>query len=119
VRVWALLFLPLLSVAAERPIIQKLGTIDVDLVETTPIVLHGRLYRFEYVRKGYWANQSGDDYFHFIDHATGKATPPFAKGLVLGSALVAGDTVYVTGTGGKGRKWGSEQIHIFASRDLK
>ncbi|MCX6623709.1 MAG: hypothetical protein NTY38_22095, partial [Acidobacteria bacterium] len=118
-RAFALLLLPLLSLAAERPRIVKLGTIDLDLVETTPIVFQGRLYRYEYVRNGYWANKSGDDYFHFIDTATGKATPPFAKGLVLGSAFVDGDTVYVTGTGGKGKKWAAEQVHLFASRDLE
>jgi hypothetical protein len=104
---------------AAPPRIVRLGTIDVDLVETTPVVFKGRLYRYEYVRKGYWANRLGDDYFHFIDHKTGKATPPFAMGLVLGSAFVDGDTMIVTGTGGKGKKWGAEQVHIFASKDLK
>ncbi len=113
------LFLPLLAASAERPRIHKLGTIDVDLVETTPVVFKGRLYRYEYVRKGYWANKSGDDYFHFVDHATGKVTPPFAQGLVLGSAFVDGGTMYVTGTGGKGKKWGAEQVHLFVSHDLK
>jgi len=33
-----------------KPRIEKLGTIDCDMVETTPIVFGGRLYRFEYVR---------------------------------------------------------------------
>jgi hypothetical protein len=51
-----------------RPLIIKLGTIDVDLVETTPIVFNDKLYRFEYVRKGYWNNKTGDSYFRFIDH---------------------------------------------------
>ncbi|MCC7499601.1 MAG: hypothetical protein IT160_18615 [Bryobacterales bacterium] len=113
-----LLLLPLIAVAAERPRIHKLGTIDLDLVETTPVVFKGKLYRFEYVRSRYWANRSGDDYFRFIDHATGKATPAFAKGLVLGSAFAEGGTMYVTGTGGKGKKWGAEQVHLLVSRDL-
>ena len=114
-----LLLLPLLATAAERPHIVRLGTIDIDLVETTPIVFHGKLYRYEYVRHNYWNNHTGDDYFHFIDHATGQPTPGFAKGFVLGSALVDKDTVIVTGTGGKGKKWAAEQVHIFTSRDLK
>ena len=42
------------------PQIKRLGTIDCDLVETTPIVFKDRLYRFEYVRKGYWGNQRDD-----------------------------------------------------------
>ena len=39
-----------------RPLIRKLGTIDLDLVETTPVVFGNRLYRFEWVREGYWDN---------------------------------------------------------------
>ncbi len=113
------LILPLLGSAAEPPRIIKLGTVDVDLVEATPVVFHGRVYRFEYVRHNYWNNHTGDDYFRFVDHETGEATPAFAKGFVFGSAFVDGDTVYVTGTGGKGKKWGADEVHIFASRDLR
>lgn len=88
-------------------------------MEATPIVFHGRLYRFEYVRHNYWANRTGDDYFRFVDHKTGRPTPAFAVGRVLGSAFVDGGTVYVTGTGGHGKKWGADQVWIYASRDLK
>ena len=45
-----------------RPFVQKLGTIDRDLVETTPIVFNQRLYRFEWVREGYWNNQRKVNY---------------------------------------------------------
>ena len=55
----------------QRPEIKKLGTIDCDLVETTPIIFKNKLFRFEYVRKGYEANQTGDSYFRFVDHETG------------------------------------------------
>jgi hypothetical protein len=110
--------LALSAAHGQRPQILKLGTIDVDLVEATPVVFKGRLYRFEYVRHNYWANKTGDDYFRFVDHETGRHTPAFAKGRVLGSAFVGGGTVYVTGTGGKGKKWGAEQVWMFASRDL-
>ena len=34
------------------PRIRKLGTLQCDIVETTPIVFNGELYRFEYVRAG-------------------------------------------------------------------
>jgi hypothetical protein len=37
----------------EKPIIKKLGTIDCNMVETTPVVFHDKLYRFEYVRNNY------------------------------------------------------------------
>jgi len=102
-----------------RPRIRKLGTIDCDLVETTPIVHGGRLYRFEYVRQGYWANQTGDSYFRFVDHDSGQPTAPFARGYHLGNVFVDGDgdekTLYVTGT----NIWDGERIDIFASQDMQ
>lgn len=99
--------------ANEKPLIRKQGTIDLDLVETTPVVFGNRLYRFEWVRDGYWNNQRKTNYFRLIDHETGEALPPFADGHEFGSAFVNGDTIYVTGT--KGR----EAVNMFASRDLK
>jgi len=101
--------------AGTRPVIKKLGTIDCDMVETTPIVFGGRLYRFEYVRDvRYKPNTTGDSYFRFIDVATGRATPSFAKGYHLGSAHVEGDTVYVYGA----KQWGDPRIDVFWSKDL-
>ncbi|MBI4659998.1 MAG: hypothetical protein HY735_14250 [Verrucomicrobia bacterium] len=105
------------ALADGRPRIRKLGTIDLDLVETTPIVLKGRLWRFEWVRQGigqqYWDNQRQTNYFRFRDPATGELAPPFADGHEFGSAFVEGETVYVTGTQGRSR------VNMFASRDLK
>jgi hypothetical protein len=101
--------------AAERPPIKKLGTIDVDLVETQPIVFQGKLYRFESVRQNYHDNKLGKPYFRFIDHSSKVATSSFAVGHQLGSALVDGDTMYVFGTPG----WGSSTINMFWSKDLK
>lgn len=103
------------AAGAEKPRIQKLGTIECDLVEATPIVFQGRLYRFDYVRTRYKPNQTGDSYFRFVDVATGEATPAFAAGHNLGSAFVEGDTVYVYGVKG----WGTENIYVFWSKDLK
>ncbi len=103
--------------AAGRPLIRKLGTVDLDLVETTPVVLNGRLWRFEWVRQGvgqqYWDNRRETNYFRFRDPATGEVTAPFADGHEFGSAFVHGGTVYVTGTLGRG------QVNVFASRDLQ
>jgi len=100
-----------------RPLIRRLGTIDLDLVETTPVVLKGRLWRFEWVRQGigqqYWDNRRATNYFRFRDPATGEITAPFADGHEFGSAFVHDGAVYVTGTFGRG------QINVFASRDLK
>ena len=98
-----------------RPVIGKIGTLDCDVVETTPFVYRGRLYRFEWVRTSYRANQTGRGYFRLIDVASGRATPAFAQGCAFGSAIVDGDQVYVHGTVGVG----GSAIDVFASSDLK
>ncbi len=91
--------------SAGRPLIRKLGTVDVDKVENSPIVLGGKLYRCE------WFRNAGC--FHFVDCETGRTTPQFAKGWSFGNAFVDGDTVYVTGT-----RPGKE-VQMWASRDLR
>ncbi len=117
----SLIFLSAISIkqpptdADGRPLIVKKGTIDVDLVETTPVVFKNRAYRFEYVRERYWDNPTGDSYFRFIDHKTGKPSKSFAKGFHLGSALVHNGTIYVTAV----NIWDGEQIHIFSSNDME
>lgn len=100
---------------AAAPVITKIGTIDCDTVETTPIVFKGKLYRFEYIRDKYYGNQTGASYFRFVDVATDTATPAFAQGYHLGCAFVDGDTVYAYGV----PKWGGKAIHVFWSTDLK
>ena len=101
--------------SGKRPRIKKLGTLDCDMVEVTPVVFKDRLYRFEYVRVNYPANQTGASYFRFLDVATGKATPAFAKGFHLGCAFVEGDTAYAFGVD----KWGGSTITVFRSKDLE
>src|SRR5580765_1141388 len=100
-----------------RPLIKKLGTIDLDMVETTPIAFQGKVWRFEWVRQGigqqYWSNQRQTNYFRFRNRETSEVTPPFADGHEFGSAFVNGDSIYVTGTQGRSR------INMFVSRDLK
>lgn len=96
-----------------RPRILKHGTVDLDLVETTPIVFRGRPLRFEWVRAGYWNNALKENHFRFVDLADGSATRPFARGYAFGNAFVEGDTVYVTGT------FENREVHVFASRDLE
>lgn len=99
--------------ASGRPLIQKLGTIDLDLVETTPIVFRGKPWRFEWVRYGvgqpYWNNLRQTNYFRFRDPSSGSVTPAFADGHEFRSAFVDGKTVYVTGTLGRSR------VNMFAS----
>lgn len=98
-----------------KPAIRKLGTIDCDLVETTPVVFKDRLYRFEYVRIKYAANTTGDSYFRFVDHETGEYSKPFAAGYHLGNVMVEDDVLYVTGT----NIWDGERVDLFRSEDME
>lgn len=97
-----------------KPIIEKRGTIDCDLVETNPVVFGGVLYRFEYVRPQYYANATGDSYHRFVEHTTGASTPPMAQGYHMGCAFVDGATAYVTAV----NHWDGERVQVFASQDL-
>lgn len=99
---------------SDRPLIRKLGTIDCDLVESTPVVFKDRLYRFEYVRPDYAGNTTGDSYFRFVDHATGAPSAAFAHGYHLGNVFVEADVLYVTGT----NIWDGERVDLFVSPDM-
>ena len=103
-----------------RPRIRKLGTIDCDLVETTPFVFGGKIYRLEWVRTSYRRNRLGKDYLRIVERDTGREVSAFGEGHTFSCALVDGDTVYVSGS--------KPQPHLarhafvvtlFASQDLK
>jgi dienelactone hydrolase len=100
---------------ATRPTIKKLGTLDLLMVETTPVVFKDRLYRFEYVRDNYPANKTGSSYFRYLDVAGGNATPAFAKGRHLGCTFAEGETIYAFGVD----KWGGEKITVYRSKDME
>ncbi len=105
------------ALLAARPVIRKLGAIDCDLVETTPIVFRKRLYRVESVREQYTrkaADESGS-YLRLVDVATGTPTSPFGRGHHLCSAYVEGDTVFVFAVD----KCGATRVDGYASTDLK
>ena len=88
-----------------KPQIVKLGTVDLDTVESNPVVFNGRLYRFEYIRHRYWANlfresapvadpdhcrgggAGGESYFRFVDVQSGEIGEPFGIGLHMGNAF--------------------------------
>ena len=97
-----------------RPAIEKIGTIDLDMVETTPFVFRGSLYRFEYVRLDYWDNETGDSYFRLVEHDTRRSGEPFAQGYHLGNIFVDEEIIYVTATD----KWDGQRVDIFASTDM-
>lgn len=99
-----------------RPSITKLGTIDCDIVETTPIIFHDRLYRFEYIRyPQYVPNKTGDTYFRFVDVESGDVSLPFAEGWHLGSAYSDESGVYAFGV----NEWGGSTIQGFRSDDMR
>jgi len=100
---------------SSKPVIKKLGTIDCDMVETTPIIFNDRLYRFEYVRSNYKPNKTGGSYFRFVDVESDETTPAFATGYHLGSAYCEDNTVYVYGV----KMWGGSDIQCFWSKDLE
>ena len=98
-----------------KPAIRKLGTLCCDLVETTPVVFRGRLYRFEYVRQRYAGNNTGDSYFRFVEWETGEPSPSFAAGYHLGNVFVEDDVLTVTGT----NIWDGERVDLFTSTDMR
>ena len=84
-----------------RPLIRKLGTIAVDIVENSPVVFQNKLYVF-----------MGRHAFHFVEHETGHKTAPFTSGY-FGNAFVDGDTMYVTVASA------GPQVKMFTSKDLE
>jgi hypothetical protein len=87
-------------VAAGRPTVENLGSVDVgNICEQTPVMLDGEMWRFENVHPLYHASLTpGKNYMRFVNTHTGAVTPPFGAGYALGSAFVDGETVYAYGT---------------------
>jgi hypothetical protein len=99
----------------------KKGTLDIGIVETTPVIWNKRLYRFEWIRNnqwggGYWNNRTGKGFFRFTDMETEESTPGFAYDYSFGSAYIEEDTAYVYGVYGNG---GGNRLDVFCSKDLK
>jgi alpha-L-fucosidase len=96
------------------PQIRKLGTIDIDICETTPLVWQSELWRFEWVRPGTHDQVGRAGCFRFRNCTTGAVTPSFGSGCQFGSAFIEEGTVYVTGT-----TEARNHVGMFVSRDLK
>ena len=100
------------------PAIRKLGTLKCDIVETTPIVFHDELYRFEYVRAGEGMSRkcAGErPRFQFFHVRTDFGHEPFAWDHHLGSAFTDGGVMYVQGLRDQ---WSADTLHFFRSTDL-
>jgi hypothetical protein len=110
----------------KKPLIRKLGTIGCNnIVETTPIVFKGELYRFEVVRRRSFTSETVceswrdlDDLpcLRFIHVKSNSSTPLFAEGHTFGFPLALGDVMYVV-TGGS-KDWGSDRLLFYKSEDL-
>ncbi|MDH5604092.1 MAG: GDSL-type esterase/lipase family protein [Cyclobacteriaceae bacterium] len=98
-----------------KPLIQKLGTVDPDIVETSPFVFNNKLYRLESVKDYHRDNALGKPYLQVKEVESGNTLPYFGKGYILGSAFVPGDTAWVYGVD----KPGSPRVTVFWSTDLK
>jgi hypothetical protein len=85
----------------QRKKLRKLGTVRIDIVETTPVVWEDKLLRFEWVRSGKILTENGADrnvgYFHFVDMETEESVCEFAVDHAFGSCYKLA-TVYYDGT---------------------
>lgn len=104
-----------------RKCMVKKGTLDIDIVEITPVVWKGRVLRFEWIRNrkfgsGYYGNTEGRCYSRFTDMETEAHTPPFAYDFSFGSAHVEGDTMYVYTVYGESS---GHVLSVFWSKDLE
>jgi len=108
------------KVLPPRKTMVKKGTLDIDIVETTPVVWQDRLLRFEWIRdshfgNGYYGNTEGCCYFRFTDMHTEETTPAFARNCSFGSAHAENGVMYVYGVSGAS---GGQVMSIFWSTDL-
>ena len=109
-----------------RPVIRKLGTIECNnIVETTPLVWKGELYRFEVVRRKsftaetvteHWRKLTDSPCLRFVHVRSNTPTPLFAEDHTFGFPYVVGDTMYVVTCASK--TWGAETLAFFRSKDL-
>jgi len=97
--------------------LKKMGTIAIDVVETTPVVWKGELLRFEWQRNaGHGENVSaGKGFYRFVNMNTEEKSTPFANGYCFGSCYTEDDVMYVFAT----NAWGGDKIDLFVSDDLR
>jgi len=110
----------------KKPPIRKLGTISCNnIVETTPLVYRGELYRFEVVRRksftsenarADWASLEDLPCLRFVHVKTNTNSPCFAEGHTFGFPFAEGDVMYVV-TGSR-PYWGSDGLVFYRSTDL-
>lgn len=109
----------------KKPQIRKLGTISCNcIVETTPIVYNGELFRFEVVRrksftsatKVSWRDVEDSPCLRFINVRTNESTPLFAEDHTFGFPIVVDGVMHVVT--GKSKTWGADTLTFYRSTDL-
>jgi alpha-L-fucosidase len=103
------------SQRSNRPIIKKLGTLDLGIVETTPVIWKNRLLRFELIHSDYRTNSAARNHYRFVDFETNQTSLPFAWDYSYGSAHVEKDTMFVFAT----RQGGKGEMDVLWSTDLQ
>lgn len=103
-----------------RKTLQKLGTVKINAVESTPVVWKDKLLRFEWVRNSTYGKAGGVTKtvgcYHFVDMETEQPLFEFANDHSFGCCIAEGDKMYVHGTRGGG---GGNVLDTFWSTDLK
>ena len=110
----------------KKPLIRKLGTISCNnIVETTPVVFHGELYRFEVLRRKSFTSDNLPEHWSMLDDLpclrfvhvkSNTPTPCFADGHTFGFAYAEGDVMYVVT--GSSKEWGSDGLVFYRSTYL-
>ena len=104
----------------QRKRMKKLGTVRIDIVETTPVVWKDKLLRFEWVRRGKIISENGVErnvgYYHFVDMETERPICEFAVDHAFGSCYTEDGKMYAYGGRGGG---GGNVLDYFVSSDLE
>ena len=105
--------------------IEKKGTIDLDIVESNPIIFRGRLYLVEYIRqrgedgapsRSYHGNRFGKPYCRFRAwDDLQQFSAPFGVGYCFASAFAENDRIVVTVT----ERWGGPGFYLLESDDME
>ena len=101
-----------------RKTMKKLGTLEIGVVETTPVVWKDELLRFEWVRNSQWGRQENArevGCYHFVNMKTGACSAEFALDHSFGCCYAENGVMYVHGVAGNG---GGQILKNFWSEDL-
>lgn len=97
---------------------KKKGLLDIDIVETTPVVWKGSLWRCEWYRPEHYSNTEHVSCGRFINMETGEISPVFAEGQCFHSAFTENGILYVYSVNGFSTAAGHNTIHLYRSDDM-